>query len=154
MRNRQVFPAGRDIVFSRAGNYRRVWRWGARRLKSTGFVRVLSYLEEGDYGLLVGFQREMARGKNAYSVLSRFAVNLGKGCLGQCRVFRVLQWLCWPLRRSAARSKPAPTRGLSRVGGSGWRGYLDTAERPIQTYSVMIFGAWREAASRSIKPLP
>jgi hypothetical protein len=51
-------------------------------------------------------------------------------------------------------SKPAPTRGLSRVGGSDWRGYLDAAERPIQTYSVMTSGAWREAASRSIKPLP
>jgi len=54
---------------------------------------------------------------------------------------------------AASRASPH-TKGLSRVGGSDWRGCLDAAERPIQTYSVMTSGAWREAASRSIKPLP
>jgi len=105
VRNRQVFPAGRDTVFSRAGNYRRVWRCGTRRPRSTGFVRVLSYLEEADYRLLVGFQREMAMGKNAYSVFSRFAANLGRRGLGQCRVFRVLRWVRWPLREQARPDK-------------------------------------------------
>ena len=98
--------------FSRAGNYRRVWRYGTRRLRSTGFVRVLSYFEEGDYTLVLGFQRGMARGKNAYSVFSRFAVNLGRGGPGQCRLFRILRWVCWPLREPARESDLPVTRFL------------------------------------------
>ncbi|MNV59645.1 hypothetical protein D3C71_1520790 [compost metagenome] len=49
VRNRQVFPAGRDTVFSRAGNYRRTWRCRTRWLKWTGVVGYLSCSEEKAY---------------------------------------------------------------------------------------------------------
>ncbi|MOA33883.1 hypothetical protein D3C78_1552160 [compost metagenome] len=51
VRNRQVFPAGRDTDFSRAGNYRRAWRCATRRLKWTGFVGDLSCSEDKAYTL-------------------------------------------------------------------------------------------------------
>jgi hypothetical protein len=63
VRNRQVFPAGRDTVFSRAGNYRRAWRSGTRRLRWTGFVGCLSCSEDGDYALSGGWATKLLKVK-------------------------------------------------------------------------------------------